>query len=70
MQKFEYKILDLPASGTWTGSVKVDLQQLTTTLNELGRQGWEIVNGMDINRAYGATIDVIIILKRPLTDNE
>lgn len=71
MQKFEYKVLDVSAvPGFWTGGGKVNFQELSTNLNELGRQGWEVINSTDINRHQGETKSVMIILKRLLNENE
>jgi len=68
MQKFEYKLLDVVATGWWFGA-KINHQELANKLNELGREGWEVVASTDINRHYGSSRSVIIILKRPLNDN-
>jgi len=47
----------------------VDFELLNEKLNELGREGWEVVNATDVNMHLGETRDVMIILKRPLNDN-
>ena len=68
MQKFEYKLLDVVATGWWSGG-KIDHQELASKLNELGREGWEVVASTDTNRHQGSSRSVIIIMKRPLNDN-
>ena len=67
MQKFEYKVLEISASGGFfsSGGV-VDFQVLSNKLNELGAAGWEVISSTDINRYQGETRHVMIILQRPL----
>lgn len=70
MQTFEYKVLAADARGGWLSvGGKLDYEALSTKLNELGQQGWEVVTTTDINRYEGVTRDVMIILKRILTHN-
>jgi Domain of unknown function (DUF4177) len=70
MQKYEYKILAADARGGWlSAGGKLNYEELANSLNEFGQQGWEVVSATDVNRYEGATRDVMIILKRPLTDN-
>lgn len=71
MQKFEYKVLEVSATGGFlSGGGLVNFQALSDKLNELGQEGWEVISGTDINRHYGDTRNVMIILKRPLNDSE
>lgn len=71
MKKFEYKVLEVSATGGFlSGGGLVNFQALSDRLNELGREGWEVINSTDINRNYGDTRNVMIILKRPLNDSE
>lgn len=67
MQQFEYKVLDIATRGWWSG--KINFQELASKLNELGREGWEVVSSSDINKWEGASRSVIVILKRPLNNN-
>ncbi len=62
MRKFEYTVLDVPAKGFWVG--KIDYKALTVKLNELGKQGWEVVSTVDTTLYQSATRSVIVILKR------
>ncbi|NCI50232.1 DUF4177 domain-containing protein [Sediminibacterium roseum] len=41
MKKFEYKIVTVPVKSVWTGKIDEDL--LLNTLNDLGKEGWEVV---------------------------
>ena len=44
---------------------KLDTEAFDTYLNELGREGWELVNAFDTNQSYGASRDVVAVFKRP-----
>lgn len=71
MKKFEYKVLEISATGGFlSGGGVVNFQAVTEKLNQLGREGWEVIGTTDINRNYGDTRNVMIILKRPLNDTE
>ena len=59
---WEYKTIALGAGGFLGG--KVDLQKFESMLNELGRDGWELIAAFDTNQGYGATRDVIATFKR------
>ena len=63
MQKFEYKVLDVPSKGFW--GFKIDNEILTATLNELGTKGWEVTAMNAMNTSKG-TSHGIIILKREI----
>lgn len=60
---WEYKTIKLGASGFMGGIV--DENALTTALNDLGRQGWELASAFDTNQYQGQTRDVVVIFKRP-----
>ena len=62
--KWEYMTVMLRAGGVWLGG-NIDGQVLTDKLNELGKQGWELVNVFDTNMLQGQTRDVFAVLKRP-----
>ncbi|WP_207494205.1 DUF4177 domain-containing protein [Aridibaculum aurantiacum] len=66
MKRFEYKLLDVPTKFSWSGG-KINLQELTSKLNQLGAQGWEVVNTTDTNMTHGATRGLVIILKKELS---
>ncbi|MEO7308916.1 MAG: DUF4177 domain-containing protein [Chitinophagaceae bacterium] len=65
MRKFEYNVLDIPTKG-WFGG-KIDFHELSTKLNALGREGWEVISTTDTNMWEGASRGVVIILKREIT---
>ena len=70
MVKFEYKLLDiLDQSGFFSSGGKFNYEEVASKLNEFGREGWEVVGTTDINRYQGATRNLLIILKRAITEN-
>ena len=60
--KWEYKTIKLGASGFFGG--KVNEGELDTEMNQLGEQGWELVNAFDTNQTHGATRYVVAVFKR------
>ena len=64
MDQFEYKTLFTDAKGVLGG--KVDEFTFQSELNELGRQGWELVNTVAAAQSYGSTRWIISIFKRQL----
>ena len=51
------------ASGGFMGG-KLETDEFDAQLNELGRQGWELVSVMDTNQSHGATRLVVAVFKR------
>ncbi|GAB3021032.1 DUF4177 domain-containing protein [Spirosoma pulveris] len=66
MKKFEYLVLDVASTGFWSN--KIDTQELTDTLNQLGSEGWELTSMVDVNQQQGATKGLLVTLKRELTN--
>ncbi|MFC1722117.1 DUF4177 domain-containing protein [Patescibacteria group bacterium] len=64
MKKWEYKILKLNISRY----IESDLEEhkLEGVLEELGKEGWELVNIFDLNNVDGKSNIVVANLKRPL----
>jgi hypothetical protein len=62
MEKFEYKTIFTDAKGVLGG--KVDESAFQNELNELGLQGWELVNTVSAAQTYGNTRWIISIFKR------
>ncbi len=59
---WEYKTLKLGTKGLLGG--KANEAELEKALNELGRQGWELVSIFTTNQAQGQTRDIVVVLKR------
>ena len=64
MEQCEYKTLFTDAKGVFGG--KVEKTTFQNDLNELGSQGWELVNTVATNQSYGSTRWIISIFKRKL----
>ena len=63
MKYFEYKTIKLGTTGWFVGG-NLDERKLDDYMNNLGREGWELVSAFDTNQNYGASKDVIAIFKR------
>ena len=61
--QWEYKTVKLKAKGFF--SKKLDENEFESYMNELGREGWELVTAFDTNEFYGQTRDVVAVFKRP-----
>lgn len=62
--KYEYKTLTLQAEGLFGG--KVNNQDLEEQLNQLGEEGWELVNSLASTVSYGKIGYIISIFKRAI----
>ncbi len=65
MMKYEYSTVVFDTTAFFIGS-KLNHERFHEKLNEYGREGWELVNALDLNRGNGVTYEVIAIFKRPL----
>jgi len=46
MKRFEYKTLKIEPKGFW--GTTLDAEEIDKILNELGRQGWEMITMQDL----------------------
>jgi hypothetical protein len=60
---WDYKTIHMETGGRV--SPKLDLARLESQLNELGREGWELVGVVGTNDQGGKTHAVVAIFKRP-----
>ena len=65
LQRWEYLSLKVEAKG-WFVSGKLDQKEFDGKLNQLGRDGWEVVSVFDTNMMDGMSREIIAVLKRPL----
>ncbi|QQK08802.1 DUF4177 domain-containing protein [Miniphocaeibacter halophilus] len=64
MKKFEYKLMKTDAKGILGG--KVNVEELEYELNQLGQQGWELMENIGMNQDYGSTRYLISVFKREI----
>ena len=62
MKKREYKVLEFGSGGMMGGLVAT--AEIEKRLNELGKQGWELVTSFSTNAGYGATRKLVFTLKK------
>lgn len=62
MKQYEYKTISTDAKGFLGG--KVDIESFEAQLNELGAQGWELVETLASNQDFGSTRYIVSIFKR------
>lgn len=62
MIQWEYKTIEFEAKG-FVGGI-LDISTFNESLNNFGRDGWELVSCFDTNQAYGASRKVIAVFKR------
>ena len=60
--EWEYKVLTIETTGFMGG--KVDVVQLETLMNSLGRDGRELAAAVDTYEGYGRTRNVVLLFKR------
>lgn len=59
---WQYKTIELAAHGFLGG--KLDTARFEQMLNQLGHDGWELVNVFDTNQHNGATRNVVAVFKK------
>lgn len=65
MKKFEYKTVVADAKGMMGG--KVDIEEYDNMFNEMGGQGWELVQSIASAQSYGSTRYILCTFKREVT---
>jgi hypothetical protein len=61
MNKWEYKIINIRSE-----NYRLDPNS-ATQLNQLGEEGWELVSITSVNFKTGATDNIAMVFKRPVT---
>ena len=69
MKKFEYKTLVFEPGGKWVKVIQMETQELENQLNELGSNGWELINSSDY-ASEGYTQKVILYFKREIANSD
>ena len=62
MKKFEYQTKVIDTKFSWRG--KVNTEGFNQILNDMGREGWELVEVTASNQGFGNTESFICIFKR------
>ena len=63
MIRWEYKTVKVQAKGWFVGGI-LDESEFSSLLNSLGSDGWELVTTFDTNSGYGASREIVAVLKR------
>ena len=61
--KWEHKVVKVPVAGTFKPDLKEEA--VNKTLAPLGAVGWELVSAFGVHAGNGATIELVLMLKRP-----
>ena len=62
--RWEYTTLKIEPTGFFGGKVNTD--ELTAQLTELGSQGWELVTSIETSYVDGGSREAVLVLKRPV----
>jgi len=66
MAKWEYKSLEFslePGKGI-LGTFKLNLSKFDEEMNQMGEEGWELVNTMTTSEGRGTTTQIVSVFKR------
>ena len=69
MKQFEYKTIEFEPIGKFIKSIRIDSSELENHLNEMGRNGSELVNSTDYS-LIGYTQKIIMFFKREIMKSE
>ena len=61
--RWEYLTAHIDVSGFFGPSI--DVHQLAADFNGFGKDGWELVSVVDVNRGQGRTSALLAVFKRP-----
>ena len=63
MKYFEYKTIVIPSKGMFS-SKRVDTYKIDKVLNDLGKEGWELVTAIQTTAACSGVDGLLCTLKR------
>ena len=67
MKKYEYQTKTIDSTKfAFTGDI-LDLSDFEQTLNNMGSEGWELMEMVSANSESGKTRDVVCVFKREIT---
>ena len=64
MKRFEYRVIELTGDSIWTPVV--NNETVVSTLNELGAEGWEVIEGFGSAMSHAMQRQTIL-LKREIS---
>jgi hypothetical protein len=64
MTKYEYKELTVKTKGVVSAKIP---DTFISQLNELGKDGWKLVQTVPLTEGYGRTLAVVFIMRREIT---
>ena len=67
IQKWEYTTLSVATNDGFSAG-KLDQTLFDSRLNQLGREGWEVVSVFDTGSVKAVSADIFVVLKRPRKD--
>jgi hypothetical protein len=63
--KFEYKTIVFPLETKFLMATgEIDEESFTDELNKAGKEGWEMINALDLNLNAGGSKNIVAIFKR------
>ncbi len=65
---WEYHVVHVNIDSFFFGP-DIDPEYLRHTLDAAGKDGWELVNTVNINQGHGRTSDLVFLFKRPYRSN-
>ena len=70
MRTFEYKTVLVCGKGFFSATKKLDIGKIDKTLNQLGKDGWELVTSKVATKGWGLDDGLLCIFKRCVTTNQ
>jgi hypothetical protein len=65
--QWEYTTVTQLPSSSFIGG-RLDTEEFERQLNELGREGWEVVSAFGLNQSGGLTRQAVVLLKRAVEE--
>jgi hypothetical protein len=62
--RWQYRMLTVDVYSFARGP-QVNVEQISSNLNQFGGDGWELVSMIDVNAGQGGTCDLVAVFKRP-----
>lgn len=66
MQKWKHKMIKVPTKGLFGG--KVDEERISTLLDRMGAEGYELVSTADTTQSYGSSKYLLLFFKKQVSE--